>query len=396
MVKNLLVPSTRRIHLPPRRRIRLAAQAMALAALLGLGSLLSGPCPAYAQAPSASASTASPGTPAGSAADAAQVSPEEKAAKEQAAREEAGVRFQRGLAFYGDGDFALALIEFDRAYLLVPDYRVLYNIGQVSIQLSRFAGARLALEQYLAEGGAAIPEERVTAVNRDLRMLGDRTAFLELTSTPVGAEVLIDDRSHGETPLASALLLDAGEHQVVVRKKGFQPVTRQVVLAGAERLPMAVELVPTEEAQVVIVQKPDPVTTQKPVADKVERRGPDPAVFAWIGTGVLTAAAVTTGILGLDAKARYDAARLEPDSGDAMAAAASEAQAFFLACDILTVSAAVAFGTSLYLTLHKSKAPAASASAPPSSAFSRARFAAPTSKVELAVLPHFVHLRGTF
>jgi tetratricopeptide (TPR) repeat protein len=370
MVKNLLVPWMRRTHL------RARSVSLGLCLLLGVGGARAQavlaptqPVPAPA-APEQGSSTS--------------VSPEQDGAKDQAAREEAATRFQRGLAFYGDGDFALALIEFDRAYQLVPDYRVLYNIGQVSIQLSRFARARLALEQYLAEGGAAIPPERMAEVERDLRMLGDRTAYIELTVSTLGAEVLVDDRSQGETPLGAPLLLDAGEHQVVVRKEGFQTATRRVVLAGSERLPLAIELVPLEKEPVIVLQKPEPVPSQAPAADKVERRGPDPAVFAWIGTGVLAAAAATTGILGLDAKGRYDQAMLDPDNQEAIDAAASDAKAFFLAFDILAVSTAAACGTSLYLTLHKPKAKETSATAHP------------RGTVELGLLPHAVHLRGSF
>lgn len=313
----------------------------------------------------------------------------EATAADQAAREEAGQRFQRGLAFYGDGEYSLALIEFDRAYQLVPDYRVLYNIGQVSIQLSRFARARLALEQYLSEGGAAIPADRVEQVKRDLGMLMDRTAYLEITSSPEGAEIIVDERSFGETPLAQPLLLDAGEHQVVLKKKGFQTVTRRIVLAGAERLPLAVELVAAEQEQVVIVQKPEPQPTQAPPPeDAGAGKGSDAAVYAWIGTGVLASAAATMGILGLDAKGRYDQEMNQPDPDEGVVdAAAADAKTFFLAFDILAVATAAGLGASLYLTLHKPK-PKPSVSGrgvPPSH-----------GSVGVVVLPSSLRLQGTF
>ena len=307
---------------------------------------------------------------------------------DQAAREEAGQRFQRGLAFYGDGEYSLALIEFDRAYQLVPDYRVLYNIGQVSIQLSRFARARLALEQYLSEGGAAIPADRAEQVKRDLGMLMDRTAYLEVTSSPEGAEIIVDERSFGETPLAQPLLLDAGEHQVVLKKKGFQTVTRRIVLAGAERLPLAVDMV-AEQEQVVIVQKPEPQPTNAPPPeDAGASKGPDAAVYAWIGTGVLATAAVTMGVLGLDAKGRYDQEMNQPDPDeDVVDAAAADTKTFFLAFDILAVATAAGLGASLYLTLHKPK-PKRSVSgrgAPP-----------PQGSLGVVVLPSSLRLQGTF
>lgn len=315
--------------------------------------------------------------------------PAEQAPSEQAAREEAAQRFQRGLAFYADGDYPLALIEFDRAYQLVPDYRVLYNIGQVSIQLSRFARARLALEQYLAEGGAAIPPERAEQVRRDLGMLVDRTAHVELTSSVAGAEIIVDERSVGETPLAAPLLLDAGEHQIVLRKQGFQTVTRRIVLAGAERLPLTVEMV-AEAEPVVIIQKPEPEPQPtRPAPEQAEaRKGVPPAVYAWVGTGVLATAAITTGILGLDAKGRYDREMAAPDPDvDAVDAAAADTKAFFLTFDILALGTAVGLGASLYLTLHEPK--------PKPNAGGRAS-AVPQSSLGIVLLPSSVRLEGTF
>src|SRR5262245_61950348 len=83
--------------------------------------------PAPAPAPSApSTSSAAPAAPAPSSAAPAQPTPEILA--------EAKQRFDRGYELYEEGEYPLALIEFNRAYELVPNYKVLYNIGQVCIQ----------------------------------------------------------------------------------------------------------------------------------------------------------------------------------------------------------------------------------------------------------------------
>jgi Tfp pilus assembly protein PilF len=47
------------------------------------------------------------------------------------AAEAAKQHFNRGVASYRDGDFDAALAEFEKAYETRPDYRVLYNLGQV-------------------------------------------------------------------------------------------------------------------------------------------------------------------------------------------------------------------------------------------------------------------------
>src|SRR6188768_228839 len=99
---------------------------------------------------------------------------------------EAGERYARGLTLYGDGEFLLALVEFERAYQLSNNYKVLYNIGQVRIQLGRYAKAKEALEEYLKIGGTNLSPERSQAVHKDLTTLAERTASLNVVTLETG------------------------------------------------------------------------------------------------------------------------------------------------------------------------------------------------------------------
>ena len=70
--------------------------------------------------------------------------------------DEASQHFRSGVAFYKDHDFAAALVEFKRAYELVPNYGVLYNLGQnpmgrLGVIRARLAG--LCIELPLGERG---------------------------------------------------------------------------------------------------------------------------------------------------------------------------------------------------------------------------------------------------
>ena len=134
----------------------------------------------FALASSASPALAqSAAAPAG---DSSSPAPEQAATgPSAAAREEARQRFDQGLSLFEDGDFRLALIEIERAYALVPDYRVLYNIAQVNIQLGRYAKARSALEEYVEKAGDELPESRAAGVKDDLKMLAARTAPLAMS-----------------------------------------------------------------------------------------------------------------------------------------------------------------------------------------------------------------------
>lgn len=269
------------------------------------------------------------------------------------ARREASERFRRGYRLYQDGEYDLALIEFERAYQIVPDYRVLYNVGQVAISLGRFARARQAFEEYLRAGADELSAPRREAVIRDLEMLRGRTAHLTVEGTP-GAELFVDEVSYGVLPFAAPLLLDAGEHRVTVRKARYVTHSQRIALAGAEHLRLEIALErESEEPSVVIVREPKPL---RPAALSGEGggsgRGVDPVVVGWATTGVLVGGAIFTGVRGLsaanelrDLKQRRDPPR------EALENARERGQRWFLATDILAASAAVAAGVSLYLLL---------------------------------------------
>src|SRR6185503_569963 len=99
----------------------------------------------------------------------------ETGAPNDEAIQEAARRYDLGLKLYAEGEFRLAVIEFERTYQITNDYRVLYNIGQVRIQLGNYARAIGALNEYLKSGGDKISEERRKAIESDLDMLASRT-----------------------------------------------------------------------------------------------------------------------------------------------------------------------------------------------------------------------------
>src|SRR5438045_3990018 len=50
--------------------------------------------------------------------------------------------YELGLDLYQDGDPEAAFVEFHRAYALVPNYRVLYNLGRIAQEKHDWAMAR--------------------------------------------------------------------------------------------------------------------------------------------------------------------------------------------------------------------------------------------------------------
>ncbi len=268
---------------------------------------------------------------------------------------EAKQRFDRGIELYGEGDYPLALIEFTRAYELVPNYRVLYNIGQVCIQLGQYANARRALREYRERGGEELSNNRRESLAKDIEMLERRTAFLQVTSNVPDAEVLVDEVVVGKTPLATPLLVDAGVHRVTVRRAGYLPRNSRVTLAGGDEqtLPLALEVQP-EVKPTFVVQRP-----------AVEDDSSTLIIAGWVTTGALAAGAIVTGIMGAgEANELKELRAADPrdytNLGQRMDSTKSNASSLLLASDVFSGAAVIVGGLSLWLTVDppQSSAPA--------------------------------------
>ncbi len=266
---------------------------------------------------------------------------------EQNAMVEARQRFDLGIQLYEEGDYSLALIEFNRAHELVPNYRVLYNIAQVSIQLSRYADARRALEEYLRRGGSELDEDRRSAVSADLEMLAGRTAWLMVDSIVPGAEVVVDDAVVGKAPLSGPLLVDAGVHRVVARHPEHEAASSQVTLAGGDERSVTLELVPRRDNPQTIVVR-DPISKDNSHQNLM--------IAGWVTTGALAAGAVVTGIMGAEEKSelqqlRQADAQVVGNLREDLDSTGSSARSLLLASDVFSGAALLVGGLSLWVTL---------------------------------------------
>ena len=296
--------------------------------------------------------------------------------------QEAEQRYDRGLKLYAEGDYALAVIEFQRAYELVSDYRVLYNIGQVHIQLAHYARAQRALVQYLREAGGRIDQERRSAVEADLAMLAARTGTLRVETNVAGAEILIDDIAMGSSPLVEPLLLDAGEHRLSLRKPDYVTASVQFTLAGRDALERRLDLekLPKTPPTQIVIEKQVP---------RAESDGTTWRWAAWSATGALAAGAAITGGLGIkaahdldDQRSRAGVTRSELDS------TSRRARTLLATADVLGALAIGCGGVAVYLTLSR---PAAERTQESGQSPSKA-----ASHVHLALGPAWVGLSGAY
>lgn len=270
--------------------------------------------------------------------------------------EEAKSHFQRAVELFHEADFRAALIEFQRAYDAAPNYKVLYNLGQTSLELQDYAGALKAFRGYLDGGGREIPAARRTQVEADLKRLESRVARVEIAVNVEGADVTIDDVSVGRSPLPQAVLVGAGRRKIAATKAGLSTATRVVDVAGGDKPKVSLELVEQAPQVITVTTQPDGTTTQKiaPLPPQVTvRTTTGPSTAFWIGVATTGVCAVGAGVLGglaLSAKGTFDSRVQQVGvTTQQVDDARNQTRGFALATDIVGGVAVVAAITTVVL-----------------------------------------------
>ena len=138
--------------------------------------------------------------------------------------------FESGLRLYGEGSYAEALIAFEQSYRLGGRPSALKNIAQCHRNLKHFVEAYEAYEQMLAKHDAQVPAAEKKAVQQALDELGVLTATVMVDVSEADAEIDIDGKSVGRSPMKTPKRIAAtGTHRLRVTKPGFtqtdQPFT---------------------------------------------------------------------------------------------------------------------------------------------------------------------------
>lgn len=210
-----------------------------------------------------------------------------------------------------------------------------------------------------------------------------QTGKLTLTSSPSGAQVLIDGNPLGKTPLAE-VRIPVGVHDIWVRRKGYEEQQRKVEVSSTRVVAVSIKL----KRQL----KPRPV---------VRRRGPDlrqrqarrrsRTMWAHISLGTGAALAITAAVLygvggsqGAEAHEQYMTA-FDRSVMEAHYADVEAAQTKITAGHVLAGAALAAVGFSVYLYLTR----------PPEARSSRPRKKR-AGAVQLAPAPGGLWLTGRF
>jgi tetratricopeptide (TPR) repeat protein len=262
--------------------------------------------------------------------------------------DEARVRFQRGVQLFHEGSYEAALAEFRKAYQVAPSFRLLYNIGQVHYELHDYVGALKSFRQYLTDGADGVPADRRALVDAELKKLEGLVAYLEITTSPEGSDVLIDDVPVGIAPLGGPVLVNPGQRRVGAGKDGRSAPVRTVTLAGGDRLHVVLQ-----------VPEPLPLAPMAYATPRSRERVGD-QVGVWLGvaaTGMLALAAGGFAFATQQAKRNFDR-ELEvfPTSRDRIEHFRNRMTTMAAVTDGLAAGALVAAGLTLYLAIGRRSA----------------------------------------
>ncbi len=207
---------------------------------------------------------------------------------------EAKKHFQRSKDLYEEGDFAGSLREVERSYALVPNYKLLFNIGQIHAQTQDYAAALKSFKKFLVDGGDDIAESRRADVLKEVDRLRTRVAELTIIVNQPGADVAIDDVPVGVSPLPGPVTVNVGRRKVTATLGNHFPFTKLVEVAGLDQLNVKVDLMPlvTTPVATTPTTTPEPTPALMAVAPTpIAKPFRLPLWLPWVGAGALAAGA---------------------------------------------------------------------------------------------------------
>jgi hypothetical protein len=262
-------------------------------------------------------------------------------AQNEVPAKDASRHFQRGVDLYGEGDIRGALVEFKRAYALLPRATVLYNIGQAEYQLQEYASALRTLERFLTDTGPTAAHR--AEVQQTVEVLRGRVGHIALDTDHDGCEVTLDDQPAGTTPLAQPLLVSIGRRKVSLSCAGWPRATRDVEVAAGQTINLDLRVGPSPGSAVAGLGSRTPDAA---ASETSGRRGN----VAWIvtaGLGAATLGVYTAAILQSRQLGRLR--RSYPISMRQLDDNARRTSQFAIAGDVLAATTVVAAGVASYL-----------------------------------------------
>mgnify|MGYP001587059220 CR=1 FL=1 len=168
--------------------------------------------------------------------------------------------FDSGKILYKQASYKEAIMEFQKAYSLVPHGALLYNIAQCYEKIGDVPQALRAYKEYLRAVPNAEDKDyvQVSINNLEKRLREKGVQQVRVYSNPPGAQVAINGELKGSTPFS--IEVSPGKYFLSLTKKGFRPVEKDFQITGDTSLELdfALNEVKLAEALPAPVPAPSP------------------------------------------------------------------------------------------------------------------------------------------
>jgi len=168
-----------------------------------------------------------------------------KTAPDPATLAEAMKLFKHGNELRRAGDFAGALMLYNKSRALVPSVPNTLNAALCLSKLGRDAESFELYESLLTKLGAKLSVARADAIRAEVARLLPKLGSIHVNSNVVGARLVIDGRVRGTLPLLTPVRVKPGNHVVKVFKELYEPFETLISgLAAGEMKTVRADLQP--------------------------------------------------------------------------------------------------------------------------------------------------------
>jgi len=150
--------------------------------------------------------------------------------------------YEGGKILYRSGDFASAVLKFQKAWELSADPRLLINVAACEKHLRRYTRMLATLEKVQGDKSPLVGERDRQEIAELIKAVQAFVSPLDLTVSEPGASVLVDDERVGTAPLGGPILLDVGVRRIRVSKAGFKDALRSEEVTGGQPIALTIRL----------------------------------------------------------------------------------------------------------------------------------------------------------
>jgi tetratricopeptide (TPR) repeat protein len=141
--------------------------------------------------------------------------------------------FQKGIKLFNSGAIEEALVQFHKAYVAYPHWKIRKNIGLCYMQLGDNVLALQELYGYLEEGKNELAEKEKQAVMNVIFSVLEKVGIIRFTMIPPSAKVILDGQISSEAGFGKDIYVDPGLHVISVMNEQDQLLYREEMTIDA-------------------------------------------------------------------------------------------------------------------------------------------------------------------